>query len=170
MRALWIAAMCVALSAPVAAQEVVGRARAISSDQITIGNQRINLYGIDAPDPDQDNDCTANGRTRYGCATNAKRALEILVDLGPVTCADTGAKNFIGIPYMTCLLGGANGLDIGADLVRQGWAVAFRPQSDKYAALEDEAKAKGVGLWQPGIRFTTPWEWRVMDAKPILGP
>ncbi len=166
MRALWIAAMGAALSAPVAAQEVTGRARAITSDQITIGNQRISLYGIDAPDPDQDNDCLA-GRTRFGCATNAKRALETLVDLGPVNCTDSGEKNFIGIAYMTCRLGE---LDIGADLVRQGWAVAFRPQSDKYVALEEEARAKGLGLWQPTIRFTTPWEWRQMDGKPILGP
>ncbi len=169
MKLAFSAAFAVALlfAAPSIAADAAGQARAITSDQIAIGTTRINLYGVDAPDPDQDNECTA-GRTRYGCSANAKRALETLVSLGPVECTDSGEKNFIGIPYMTCRLNG--GLDIGADLIRQGWALAFRFQSDKYVPLEEEAKAKAIGLWQPTIRFTNPWEWRVMDGKPILGP
>lgn len=164
---LAVLAAALLLATPSFAADASGLARAVTSDQISIGTTRINLFGVDAPDPDQDNECLA-GRVKFGCATNAKRALEILVSLGPVQCTDSGEKNFIGIPYMTCTLAG--GLDIGADLVRQGWALAFRFQSDKYVPLEDEAKAKGIGLWQPTIRFTNPWEWRVMDGKPILGP
>ncbi|MSP21314.1 MAG: thermonuclease family protein [Alphaproteobacteria bacterium] len=165
--AVLILAFAVALaSGSAVAADAAGPARAITSDQIAIGTARINLFGIDAPDPDQDNECTA-GRAFYGCASNAKRALEILVSLGPVECTDSGVKNFIGIAYMTCTIRGA---DVGADLVRQGWALAFRLQSDKYVPLEEEAKAKGIGLWQPSIQFTKPWEWRQMDGKPVLGP
>jgi endonuclease YncB( thermonuclease family) len=145
---------------------ITGRARALQADQIVIGTQRISLFGIDAPDPDQDRECFA-GRTFYGCATNAKRALEILVDLGPVTCTDTGLRNYVNFPYMTCKLGE---LDIAEDLVRDGWAFAFRRQSDKYVEAEAQAKAARKGMWQDGIRYTLPWEWREMNGRPVLGP
>ena len=167
MRRTAVVAGCLLLSAgAVAAQDVTGRAGAVQADQIQVAGRRISLFGVDAPDLDQDRECLAN-RVRYGCGSNAKRALEILVDLGPVSCVDAGQKNFIGIAYMTCTV---NGQDLGAELVRQGWAVAFLPQSDKYKDLEAEAKAARRGLWQDGITFTVPWVWREMDGKPILGP
>ena len=50
------------------------------------------------------------------------------------------------------------------------WALAFLPQSDKYKDLEAEAKAAKRGLWQDGIRFTVPWQWREMDGKDVFGP
>ena len=148
------------------ATTVTGRARALQADQVIIDNQRISLFGIDAPDPDQDRECTA-GRTYFGCFTNAKRKLEELIDLGPIACTDTGEKNFINFPYMTCKIGG---IDIGEDIVRQGWALAFTPQSDKYKAAEAEAKAAKRGLWQDGVRFTVPWNWREINGRPIFGP
>jgi endonuclease YncB( thermonuclease family) len=166
MRAVLIAAAFVVASGVAIAQDIAGRASAVQADQISFGVRRISLFGVDAPDLDQDRECLAKG-VRYGCGTNAKRALEILVDLGPAACIDSGQKNFIGIPYMTCTV---NGQDIGAELVRQGWAVAFLPQSDKYKNLEAEAKAAKRGLWQDGIVFTLPWVWRERDGKPILGP
>ena len=44
------------------------------------------------------------------------------------------------------------------------------PISDKYKDLEAEAKAAKRGLWQDGIRFTVPWQWREMDGKDVFGP
>ncbi|MSP21315.1 MAG: hypothetical protein EXQ93_07365 [Alphaproteobacteria bacterium] len=152
----------------VAAQDMSmkGMARALQADQIVIGTQRVSLYGIDAPDPDQDRECLA-GRTFFGCYTNAKRALEILVSLGPVECTDSGERNYINFPYMTCKLGQ---LDIAEDLVRQGWAFAFKQQSPKYVEAEAEARAAKKGMWQTTIRFTFPWEWREINGRPLYGP
>lgn len=167
--ALAAAAWVFVAPAPATAQEatVSGRARALQADQIVIGTQRISLWGIDAPDPDQDRECVASNRVFYGCYTNAKRALEILVDLGPVECKDTGQKNYVNFPYMTCTMGG---IDIAEDLVKSGWAFAFRLQTDKYVAAEATAKAAKKGMWQDGIRYTLPWEWREMNGRPLLGP
>lgn len=150
----------------VASRTITGRAGAVQADQVVINEQRISLWGIDAPDPDQDRECSA-GRTLFGCFTNAKRKLEELVDLGPVTCTDTGEKNSLNVPYMVCKIGG---IDIGEDIVRQGWAVAFTPQTDKYKAVEAEARAAKRGLWQDGIRFTVPWNWREINGRPVYGP
>ncbi len=163
---LGLVALLLLAGGAASAQDISGRAGAVQADQISIGGRRISLFGIDAPDLDQDRECSAN-RVRYGCGANAKRALETLVDLGPVSCVDSGEKNFIGIAYMTCTMAGQ---DLGAELVRQGWALAFLPQSDKYKDLEAEAKAAKRGLWQDGISFTIPWVWREMDGKPVLGP
>jgi endonuclease YncB( thermonuclease family) len=55
-------------------------------------------------------------------------------------------------------------------MVRSGMALAFLPQSDMYVEAEAEARDAGRGIWQPGIRFTLPWEWRVMNGRPIFGP
>ena len=150
------------------AQQVTinGRATARQGDQIVVGNQPISLYGIDAPDPDQDRQCSV-GRQFYGCFSNAKRALEILVDLGPVACTDSGERNWLGVPYMTCKI---RDTDIGEELVKQGWAFAFLPQSNKYAAAEAQAKASKKGLWQDGIQFIKPYEWREMNDRPIFAP
>ena len=145
---------------------VTGRAKSIMADMIAIDNKRIPLFGIDAPDPDQDRECVL-GRAFFGCASNAKRALDILLDEGPVTCTDAGQTNYLGYPYMTCVV---NGKDIGEQLVRSGNALAFKPQSDKYAEAEKAAKAAKLGIWQDGIRFTIPWEWRQYEGRPLLGP
>ncbi len=154
------------LAAAAMAQDVVGVAVPLQADQITIEGARISLYGIDAPDPDMDRFCTASGRL-YGCFTNAKRELEILIDEGPFACTGTGEFNYVGFPYMICTV---NGKDVGEDLVRAGWALAFLPQTDKYVATQQEAEAEGVGLWQPGIFFQLPWEHRDDNNRPVFGP
>ena len=161
-----VVAMLAASSAAAQPATVNGRATAIQGDQIAIGDQRISLYGIDAPDADQDRQCRA-GTVFYGCFSNAKRALQILVDLGPATCTDTGERNWLDVPYMICTI---RGEDIGLELIRQGWAVAFLPQSDQYVAAEAAAKAAKKGLWQTGITFMKPYEWRERNDRPILAP
>lgn len=158
--ALWCAA-ATAQPAP-----VTGRAAARQADQIVVGNQIISLYGIDAPDADQDRQCSAGGRP-YGCFSNAKRALEILLDLGPVSCLDTGERNWLDVPYMVCTV---RNEDIAEALVKQGWAFAFLPQSNQYVAAEAEARTGKKGLWQDGIRFVKPWEWRERNDRPIFAP
>ena len=149
------------------AQDVTGNAKVLQADQIAIDGARISIFGIDAPDPDQDRECST-GRRFFGCYSNAKRQLEILVDEGPVTCTPTGERNFVGFPYMTCKT--ASGADIGYSMVQSGWAFAFLPQSDVYVETENEAREAQRGIWQPTILFTLPWEWREVNARPIFGP
>ena len=146
---------------------VAGVAAALQADQIVIDSQRISIFGIDAPDPDQDRQCSV-GRQLFGCYTNAKRQLEILLDEGPVTCTGTGEFNYVAFPYMTCVT--ASGQDIGEIMVRNGLALAFLPQTDVYLDLQREAEAAGRGIWQEGVRFILPWEWRQMNSRPVFGP
>lgn len=160
------ALFCAALPGPAAAQDLAGRAQALQADQLIVNGARISLFGIDAPDPDQDRQCTL-GTQNFGCYSNARRQLQILLDEGPVACIDSGKRNYVNFPYMTCTIAGK---DIGEAMVRTGNALAFLPQSNKYADAEKAAKADKVGIWQTGIRFKIPWEWRNENDRPIFGP
>ena len=48
--------------------------------------------------------------------------------------------------------------DIGAAMVRAGWAVAYRRYGHQYVADEEAARAERRGMWSG--RFTEPEQWR----------
>ena len=134
-------------------QEITGRAVAYDTDKIAVGDQRILLYGIDSLDKGQQT-CYID-RQRWGCYAVALRTLQILVDDGPVTCREVDEHDLYGRTWAVCVI---EGRDVAETMVRAGWAFAYRPQTDRYVADEEEAKAEGVGLWQS--EFLLPWEWR----------
>jgi hypothetical protein len=49
-------------------------------------------------------------------------------------------------------------VDLGAKLVLQGWAVAFRRYSTMYVPLEEQARQARHGVWAG--KFQMPWDWR----------
>ena len=48
--------------------------------------------------------------------------------------------------------------DINAEMVRQGWALAYSRYSKDYVDDENAARIARKGLWQG--EFVPPWEWR----------
>lgn len=48
--------------------------------------------------------------------------------------------------------------DLGATMVRDGWALAFVRYSRDYLGEETEARLGRLGLWAGSL--TTPWQWR----------
>ena len=168
MRTIMIVALAlVGFSTAAVAQGVVtGVAEPLQADQITINGARISLYGVDAPDPDMDRYCTANG-VLFGCYANAVRGLAILIDEGPFECTPTGEFNYVAFPYMICTV---NGKDVAESLIRSGLAYAFLPQTDKYIEAQNAAEADGVGIWQPGVIVRLPWEHRDEFNRPVFGP
>ncbi len=108
--------------------------------------------GIDAPELDQQ--CRRN-RTDYPCGTEARDALERLVSAGPLSC-----ERLYEDPYgRTVARCSVAGTDLGAEMVRQGWAVDFKRYSDgAYADEEALARAGKRGLWAG--KFEVPAQWR----------
>jgi endonuclease YncB( thermonuclease family) len=49
-------------------------------------------------------------------------------------------------------------LDLAAEMIRQGMAMAFTEQSDEYVSLQEQARSERVGLWAAD-EFMSPWEW-----------
>ncbi len=72
----------------------------------------------------------------------------------PVTCEDLGRdryKRIIG----KCTVAGE---DMGAWMVSEGLALAYRRYSLDYVDEEAEARAARRGIWAG--EFVKPWEWR----------
>ena len=130
---------------------VAGRASIIDGDTIDIHGTRIRLSGIDTPERGQS--CERAG-VAYRCGTEASRVLDSLVADQPVSCAVVAVDRY-GRLVATCHKGA---LDLNGEMVRLGWALAYRTYSTAYIGAEDEARAARRGIWAG--TFQAPWDWR----------
>ena len=62
-----------------------------------------------------------------------------------------------GALVAVCYLGSIGGPNLNAWLVANGWALAYRPESEAYVAQEEGARHAGRGLWRGD--FVEPWLW-----------
>lgn len=125
--------------------------RVTDADTFYVGGTEIRLDGIDAPDPDQI--CTRAGE-KYKCGEEAQAALLRIVAGRVLTCQQVG-EDLFKRAVVRCQVGN---FDLGAELVRQGWAVAFKKFSKRYVAQENEARKAKRGLWEG--KFDRPRDWR----------
>lgn len=126
--------------------------RVIDGDGIELAGQSVRLWGIDAPELRQE--CSADGR-RYPCGEKAKAALTAFLRAAAPICETVNRDRF-GRQVARCEVSGE---DLGALMVRSGWAVDWpRYSKGAYAADQGAAEAAGRGLWA-GF-FVAPWEWR----------
>ncbi len=130
---------------------IAGPATVIDGDTLDIAGVRVRLWGIDAPESRQV--CSVAG-TEYPCGGRATQHLRALVGGRPVACEPRGADRY-GRTVAVCR---SDGRDLGAAMVRDGWAVAFVRYSLDYVAQEQEAKTARRGLWEG--TFTAPEIWR----------
>jgi endonuclease YncB( thermonuclease family) len=155
-RLLW-ALILLALPAMAQAQIVVGTAAAVDGDSLLVGNQKVRLFGIDAPEFDQT--CKKDGQA-WGCGQEAKRQLETLVSGQRIECQGRGVDTYNRI-LAVC---SAGYLELNRTMAEQGWAIAFREFSDDYVAAEVQAKTQGIGIWSS--TFATPSEYRHGQSSP----
>ncbi len=146
---LLLAALLCALPVTHAHAEIVGKVRVIDGDTLEVGGRTVTLFGLDAPEEDQI--CTLAGKP-WTCGRDAAFALAYETAEHWVRCQETGPNDENGIPLAVCRVGP---YDLGALLVRKGWALADRRQSAHYTADEDTARATRAGLWRS--EFTAPW-------------
>ena len=152
------------LSGPSSSTEVERRlptttatGRVVNGDTIKVDGRTIRLWGIDAPELVQA--CERDGRS-YACGHEAAAYLRTLLSSVTVaaalevTCVPRTNDRY-GRPVAVCMLGD---MDLGAEMVRVGWALAFTQHGRDYAPQEDEARQSRRGLWEG--TFEAPWEWR----------
>jgi endonuclease YncB( thermonuclease family) len=130
---------------------ITGVATVRDGDTVEIHGRPIRLYGIDAPEGRQL--CHRDGRD-WRCGQAAAHALADHIGRRPLTCQPRDTDRY-GRPVAVCRIAGE---DIGAWLVREGWALAYRRYGTDYVPDERAAKAAGRGVWS--ATFTPPWEWR----------
>ena len=136
------------------ADEIRGFPDVIDADVLRFGQQRVILWGVDAPERPQK--CQLNG-VFWGCYDAAKRQLQLLAGRGEVSCSFRGEPDPFGRRYGVCFSGGE---DINAEMVSSGLALAFDEQADDYMLQMVEAITQSVGLWQAGVLFEEPWNFR----------
>ena len=119
MRALALTAALLLFAFPAFAQDITGPARVIDGDTLDVAGQRIRLHGIDAPESRQT--CQIKG-VPWACGVAAWGELVQLVAGRDVTCETRDIDRY-GRAGAVCA---ADGDDINAAMVAQGWALAYR--------------------------------------------
>lgn len=126
-----------------------GPAYVVDGDTIGIGDTRIRLLDIDAPERRQP--CLDPSGVRFDCGKEAARQLQNLLSGHEVVCAVSG-KDFYKRALARCTVGPT---DVGQWMVARGYAVAVE---ETYKDAEQSAAKSRKGLW--GGVFTDPWEER----------
>lgn len=123
----------------------------VDGDTLVLGGERVRLWGIDAPEDGQP--CERDGKL-YDCGASAQAALLELVAGRDLWC-EARDRDRYGRTVAVCRIGAPDGPDVGAGLVRAGWAVDYRRYSKGgYAREEASARRAGRGLWEG--RFLSP--------------
>jgi micrococcal nuclease len=129
--------------------------------ETTEGTKKIRLYGIDAPEMEKINRRTGMvskpgqpyGEEAYEALKSKMLDSKVKVDI----MAIDRYKRMVGIVYL-------DNKNINLEMVREGWAWAYRqyldrPYASEYLDAEGEARTKRSSLWQqPNPQ--PPWEFR----------
>jgi endonuclease YncB( thermonuclease family) len=130
------------LTQAAAAEVLSGPARIVDGDTLDIGNVRVRLEGIDAPETNQ-----TCGRKWFGSFECGQAATRLLLDLTKdreVICDGRGRDKY-GRTLGVCFAGG---LELNAEMVRRGMAWAFVKYSRTYVEIEAEARALRIGIFE----------------------
>ncbi|WP_169976081.1 thermonuclease family protein [Campylobacter sp. RM16191] len=104
---------------------------------------RVRLFGIDAPELKQDYGRKAKDHLTALVATKLVKVVYFSKDK---------YKRILGIVFL-------NGIDINAQMVKDGFAWAFVKYSNRYIKEQDYAKENKIGLWS-GKQIIAPWDFR----------
>jgi endonuclease YncB( thermonuclease family) len=132
--------------------------KVIDGDSLEIGNNRIRLMGIDAPEYIQY--CKNANKEKYKCGIHAKEHLEQIINNTPITCK-VHKKDQYNRDLCTCYKGNT---DINAEMVRSGHALVYL--ESPYQKQQEEAKQNKRGLWQG--RFMHPRLFRRLKEQQKL--
>ena len=141
---------------PTPTRVIAGRASVVDGDTLEILGQRIRMHGIDAPESGQE--CKADGQ-KYRCGQKAALALLDKIGQQTVSCEQHDTDMYERA-VAVCRVGAE---DLGAWMVLEGWALAYRKYSSSYVWAEDAAKEGRKGLW--AMQFEQPACYRKPKSR-----
>lgn len=132
-------------------ESISGYAKVVDGDSLEIGQTRIRLHAIDAFEGRQTcrRDCA-----EWNCGAEAAALLRRLVGSGEITCEQTDIDSY----DRTVAICRKADVDLGAEMVRAGYALAYRQYGNDYVDEEEEARAARRGGWSG--QFVAPWDER----------
>lgn len=140
-----------AVASPAHAAPFYGIARAKDGDSLMVGSREVRLFGIDAPEFDQQ--CKRAGQN-WACGSAAADKLASLVTGKDVRCEAVGTDQHERT-LARCTVGAT---DVNRVMVASGFATAYRHYSADYVSAEESAKANKRGIWAGS--FELPSDYR----------
>ncbi len=149
--------MMIAATSPANALTLTGVAEVIDADLLILDGHRVFLLGVESVEEGQV--CGIDNQV-WECWPAAVRMLQTIADEGEVTCEVVSGPNFLSEVIAWCTI---NGQDVGARLVRSGFALPILEETDAYLDEMEAAQAEGIGLWQG--TFYDPAAWRELYGQ-----
>jgi endonuclease YncB( thermonuclease family) len=134
------------------APDIEGRVRVIDGDTLDVGEVRVRLHGVDAPEADQT--CLNARGQEWACGAWATEQAQARWEGRTAGCERIDTDRY-GRAVARCQV---NGTDLGATLVSEGMALAYREYSDDYLPQEVSAQGAQAGVWQG--EFQRPQDFR----------
>jgi len=114
-----------------AASTFTGRYRVVDGDSLALGDVRLRLSGIDAPEFAQT--CLRDG-SAWRCGEAARQMLVSLVGSAEMTCKGSRKDK-----YQRLLVACRNGeINVNREMIRRGMAVSFGGYEDEEKAAREE--------------------------------
>lgn len=133
-------------------------AAVIDGDSLRLGHIDVRLDGIDAPELRQT--CHDRQGRSWWCGRAARERLTAIIAGRNVACTTRGHDRYRRT-LAVCAAGDVH--DLGAAMVREGYAVNYSRYTSRYRALEAQARAAKRGIWQG--RFEPPEDWRAGNRR-----
>ena len=137
--------------------EIIGEAKVTDGDTIVINDVRIRFTGSDAPESyffGKTQTCLDGKGREWECGNAATQKLKELINNQKVRCTDEGQDRY-GRTLGICYVGD---MDLQAEMVKSGMAVAYLRYSDRYEKEQNYAKKVKAGMWAG--EFKQPEVWR----------
>ena len=140
-----------------ASADIIGEAKITDGDTIIINDIRIRFTGSDAPESylfGKTQICLDGKGREWECGNAATQKLKELINNQMVRCTDEGQDRY-GRTLGICYVGD---MDLQAEMVKSGMAVAYLRYSDRYEKEQNYAKKIKAGMWAG--EFKQPEVWR----------
>ena len=137
--------------------DIIGEAEVTDGDTIIINDIRIRFTGSDAPESyffGKTQTCLDDKDREWECGNAATQKLKDLINNQTVRCTDEGQDRY-GRTLGICYVGD---IDLQAEMVKSGMAVAYLRYSDRYEKEQNYAKKVKAGMWAG--KFNQPEVWR----------
>ncbi|MCU0908875.1 MAG: thermonuclease family protein [Rhodobacteraceae bacterium] len=148
------------------AMDIAGTVRVIDGDSLEIAGTRVRLFAVDAPELDQT--CDAPGGGIWACGDWAAGQVRAAFGGQRAECTVVDIDQY-GRAVARCTAGSA---DMGARIVAEGWAMAYRRYGLDYDLAEKGAAAAGRGIWSGGAEAPEAYRARMRptSAAPAAAP
>ena len=135
------------------AQKLSGYVTVIDGDTLKMGDRRLRLHCIDAPESHQE--CQNKMTEIYQCSHLETKHLRELIDEQNVICEVKETDRY-GRAVANCFV---QQINFNEQLVLEALGIASQKYSSDYILAAKVAKRNVAGLWS-GL-FVAPWYWRL---------